>query len=76
MHNAEYFGQSKKTSLTAHGLVRIVYPGNFMAECQYKDGEYHGFFRSIFNDGSHLVGCKRDGYKYGQWRWYDPEGEL
>ena len=50
-------------------------PGVWVGECQYKDGQFHGFMRSIFNNGSWVTGCRKNGQKYGRWTWRNPSGE-
>ena len=57
-----------------HGIVRIVVPGQFVAECQYHEGEYHGYMRTIFNNGCFLTGYRKNGQKYGRWTWHEADG--
>ena len=71
-----FYGMAVKTKKKAHGIVRIVVPGVWVGECQYKDGQFHGFMRSIFNNGSWVTGCRKNGQKYGRWTWRNPSGEV
>ena len=76
MVGQDFYGMTVKTKLQPHGIVRIVVPGVWVGECQYKDGQFHGFMRSIFNNGSWVTGCRKNGFKYGRWTWCNPDGQV
>ena len=56
--------------------MRTVDPSRSIEEYQCRDGQLHGYYRWIMNNGFYQIRYYRDGKEYGEQRTYGSNDQL